>query len=97
MDDIQRRTIMQECSQLEPVHDSSISSDLMDVLKLVFKFKAQGLKASYTLIENELGITRPTLRRRMNTLINLCYLKEVQTGREKVTDLTDKGINLLSR
>jgi PAS domain S-box-containing protein len=80
-----------ECQTLKPIHETMISSDLLDIMKYIYKRKLENVSPSYDNLIKELEISRPTARKRIISLINLGYLTEKKKGREKVFEFTDKG------
>ena len=56
----------------------------------------ENIDPTYPGLTEELGISRPTSRKRVQKLANLGYLREVTKGNKKVFELTDKGMNLFS-
>jgi len=80
-----------ECSDMEPYYKSNISEDLYMILKVVQRKNIMHVDATLNGIEDELKISRPTARKRVNQLIAFGYLIEKKNGREKTYSLSDKG------
>jgi PAS domain S-box-containing protein len=83
-----------ECHDLEPLHETMLSSELHDVMKYIYRKKLENVSPSYDNLIKELEISRPTARKRVISLINLGYLVEKKKGREKIFEFTDKGNSL---
>jgi PAS domain S-box-containing protein len=83
--------LMNECSEMEPYYKSNISEDLYLILKAVQRKNIMHVDATLNGIEEELKISRPTARKRVNQLIAFGYLIEKKIGREKTYNLSDKG------
>jgi PAS domain S-box-containing protein len=90
----ERGLLVKECQTLEPLHEILLSSDLHDILKYIYKRKMENVSPSYDNLIKELNISRPTARKRINSLLNLGYIIENKKGREKVFEFTDKGKRL---
>ena len=80
-----------ECDEMEPYYKSNISEDLYMILKVVQRKNLMHVEATLNGIEEELKISRPTARKRVNQLIAFGYLIEKKNGREKSYNLSDKG------
>jgi len=83
--------LMNECNEMEPYYKSNISEDLYMILKSVQRKNIVHVDATLNGIEEELNISRPTARKRVNQLIAFGYLIEKKNGREKIYTLSDKG------
>jgi PAS domain S-box-containing protein len=83
--------LMNECNEMEPYYKSNISEDLYLILKAVQRKNIMHVDATLNGIEEELNISRPTARKRVNQLIAFGYLIEKKNGREKTYNLSDKG------
>lgn len=85
------RQLAKECHQIELKHKGRLPDSLLDILKFVYKKNTLGIKPSKTSVELKLGISRPTLIKRINQLTTDGYLKESVKGREKILVVTEKG------
>ena len=90
------RMIEKECTHLQPVHTTMLNSELLDLLRIAHIRTLTNLTTSYFDFTKELGISKPTARKRLATLAYLGYISEGLEGRKKVFSITDKGLNLLS-
>jgi len=88
------RLIEKEGKELEPILTQVLSNSLIEVLEVIDEQNSIGLKPSYSFLGNELGISKPTLRKRIATLISDKYVNESIMGRRKILELTEKGKNL---
>lgn len=92
----QVRMLEKECAELEALHKTTLSEESFALLKLVYENEASKVTTSYqTLVEN-LGVSRPTARKRVGKLIYMGYLHEVKAGKAKVFELTSKAQTLFS-
>lgn len=96
LDERQLKLLNKECSQIEPRHMTKLPDDLLDVMKLIFKQNKSGIKPTYTDVGKELGISKPTARKRIRRLVNHGYLVESTEGRFKLVEMTEKGRELFS-
>ncbi len=85
------RQIEKETLAVEPLYKTKLPEELVNVLRIVYELSIKGMKPSYTRIGREMGASKPTMRRRIRTLINYGYLEESKKGRTKIVDLTEKG------
>lgn len=74
-----------------------VSPDLIDVMKLIFEHDNKGVKTSYNDTCIGLGISKPTVRKRIKQLIAADYVVESKKGRKKIVELTEHGRSLLLR
>jgi DNA-binding MarR family transcriptional regulator len=63
----------------------------LKLLKYVYENNAIGNKPSFTIIGQELGLSKPTVRKQIRQLIKLGYMMENSKGRNKVVELTTMG------
>lgn len=83
--------IEKETHALEPRFIATFSEEFLQILKYVFQQNGVGVKPSYSDIGEELKISRPTARKRINHLVSRGYLVEHQTGKSKFLELSGKG------
>jgi PAS domain S-box-containing protein len=93
----ERTLLEKETRKVEPVHKVKLGDGLLDVLRFVYVQNNQGMRPSYNEICTELGVSKPTVRRRMKVLISEDYVKVVVKGSRKLVTLTEKGTSLFSR
>ena len=89
----QIKAIEKETKDVQPKVLAKIPLHLLEILRFVYKRNNIGEQPSYTHIAYELGISRPTARKRIKQLTAIGYLKENQKGRTKVLELTFRGLN----
>jgi PAS domain S-box-containing protein len=92
----QLRMFEKETKELKTRDLAKIPQVLLDILQYVYKNNNLGTRPSITDIVNDLGISRPTTRKRVNQLTTIGYLRETELGRRKVLEITQKGFNLFS-
>jgi len=93
-DEKQLRLIERETEELEARYFEEIPDELLNILKFVFQQNKRGISPSFSDIERELNITKPTVRKRVSKLSKYDYLITIIKGRSKLVELTDKGRNL---
>ena len=74
---------------------STLPEDLLELVRFVYKQNRLGLKPSNTELGNELGISQPTVRKRVNQLVRAGHLVQRDKGRNKVVELSERGWQLL--
>jgi PAS domain S-box-containing protein len=93
----QLRLLEKECLELQPVHTSLLEDDLFDVLRVIHKHDLMKIGTTYRDLTGALDISKPTARKRVNSLRYYGYIVEVKRGKRKAFTLTEKGWNLMSR
>ena len=68
-----------------------VPEKLLEILRFVNKENLAGTTPSYTDVETELSISKPTVRKRINELASMGCIKVIQKGRTKYLDITEKG------
>lgn len=89
------RLLEKEAVEVEPMHKVKMSEKLFVILKFVYGQNNRGIKPAHKDVVLEVGISRPTVRKRIRQLVFAGYLDEVLNGNCKVLGLTDKGKILL--
>jgi PAS domain S-box-containing protein len=89
----QVRLLEKETKEVETRVIAKLSEDLLEILRFVYTNNNIGVQPSYTQIAYDLEISRPTARKRIKQLTTAGYLRENQKGRQKVLELTLKGLN----
>jgi PAS domain S-box-containing protein len=97
INNVDMNLLEKECLELEPLHKTMLSNDLVDILKHILNLNSKKVIPTYNSIFDDLNVSRPTARKRLTKLINLGYLIETKKGREKIFELTEKSISILSR
>jgi PAS domain S-box-containing protein len=86
-----------ELNELETrFNNEKISKKLIEIINKVHQTNSNGSKSSYTSISKQLGISKPTVRKRVRKLVSEGYLFEIEKGRNKLVDLTELGWNLMT-
>jgi len=91
------RRVEKEGLEVEAYAECKLPESLTDVLNLVHSQNSIGLKPSYSLIGDELGVSKPTMRKRITSLIESGYLQEETIGRMKILELGEKGVQLFRK
>lgn len=91
------RQLEKEAMKVEPLHKAMLPEDLFEILRVVYEQDILGVNLSYTDVGERIKVSKPTGRKRIRTLIDHGYLKEVKKGRSKVVALTEKGRSLFLR
>lgn len=85
------KQLEKETDEIELLHRKALSEDLVEILTFVYNQNISGTKPSYTRIGKEIGVSKPTARKRIKKLVNCGYLKESKKGRTKVMEITEKA------
>lgn len=73
-----------------------IPQNLMDILEVVKKSKTKGVKINQSKIMSELNITKPTLKKRLDSLTELNYITYEEKGNNRYIQLTKLGESILN-
>jgi PAS domain S-box-containing protein len=71
------------------------SEDLMNVLKCVLRENEKGVIPTYVGIGEILGVSQPTVRKKVRHLIDSGYLKVSVKGKRKFVEITENGKSLI--
>jgi len=97
LDERQLKLLLKECQELEPLHKTTLSPEIFEVLKIIYEAKSKNLSENYNTLTKKLGISRPTARKRVGTLLYMGYITEEKKGTGKNFELTEKGNNVFLR
>jgi PAS domain S-box-containing protein len=86
--------IEKETCEIEPMYASKLSEPLIEILKFTYSQNNFGIKPSYTAVGTELGLCKPTVRKRIRQLISGGYVIENINGRRKLVEITERGKNI---
>ncbi|MFQ5887383.1 MAG: DUF835 domain-containing protein [Candidatus Hydrothermarchaeales archaeon] len=89
------RLLEKEAMEVEPMHKVKMTEKLFVILRFIYEQNSRGIKPAHKDVGLEVGISRPTVRKRIRQLVFAGYLVEVLKGNRKVLELTDKGKILL--
>ncbi len=87
----EKNLICKELKHIEQKEENLIPEDLFEVLMMVYQKNVSGAKPTISNIIDELRISRPTARKRIQGLIDNGYVTETTKGRSKVLQITLKG------
>ena len=85
------RQLEKESSEIETREKVILPLDLLDVLTFIIKQNLIGVRPTYSQIENELGMSKPTVRKRIGNLMSRGYVIVNSRGNTKVVEATEKG------
>ncbi|MFO7968386.1 MAG: DUF835 domain-containing protein, partial [Archaeoglobaceae archaeon] len=83
-----------ETNKIETRDIEKIPEDLLSILKFAYAQNKMGVKPSFTDICDHLNVSKPTIRKKIKTLVNKDYLVEKVEGTHKRVEVTDKTRNL---
>ena len=75
---------------------SRVVKDIMAIVRYVYRTGLDGERPSYSDVDKELAISKPTARKRIRELIRLGYLVEVEDGATKRLEAKEKCWQLLA-
>ncbi|WP_455392109.1 PAS domain S-box protein [[Eubacterium] cellulosolvens] len=88
------RLLEKETFEVEPMFKPNLPGHLVEVLKFIYEQNIIGIKPSYSEIGHELGLCKPTVRKRIRQLVSGGYMIENFKGRSKVLELNERGKNI---
>ncbi len=91
------RLFEKEAHDIESRFIGKMPQDLLDILRLVYSQNNQGVTPSYSGVGAELGLSQPTVRKKIRNLVQSGYVREHAKGNRKVLELTGRGWGLFSR
>ncbi len=97
LDSVDFRRLKQETEPIRPKGCVALSESLLELLRLVYDQNLVAVKPDHKFIREELNISKPTLRNRIDRLLRKGYVKERPKGRTKVLEITDKGRRIFHR
>lgn len=92
--DKELKYLEKDTKEIELRYGKTLSEDLLEILRYVYTKNKSGIKPAFSDIGIEFSITRPTIKKRIDKLIETNYLNISINGRNKVIELTQKGKDL---
>jgi PAS domain S-box-containing protein len=86
-----------ETHEIETSQFQNMPESLLEVLRFVYKQNVIGVKPSYTDVGKNLGISKPTVQKRIGLLNSAGYIHVLAGGRRKTVELAERGRSLLLR
>jgi len=86
--------IQKEMSEIEKRQVPRPSEEQFEIIEKIYEKNSSGIKPSFSEIGSELGVSKPTFRKRVRSLISNGYVVELTKGNKKVLELTQKGRSL---
>ncbi len=90
----QLKLLEKETMEIASQHQGDVSRDLLAILKYVYNQNNIGVKPTYTDIRKAFSISKPTLQKKLDSLISKGYITTNTKGRCKFVELTEKGWHL---
>lgn len=85
------RLLEKETKEVEPTLRVRLPESLLEILRFIYMQNNIGVKPSYTDFGLELGVSKPTGRKRIRHLISAGYVRQSKRGNTKVLELTERG------
>ncbi len=86
--------IQKEMSEIEQRQVARPGEAQFEIIEKIYEKNSSGIKPSFSEIGTELGLSKPTFRKRVRSLIANGYVVELTKGNKKVLELTQKGRSL---
>jgi len=93
----QLRLIENECLEVEPRLRTMLNESILEVLRFVYKENLKGVNPTYNDIGVVLGVSKPTVRKRVRDLVHTGFLDQKLSGTKKMVLVTEKGKRLFSQ
>ena len=84
-----------EAPPLETYPRTDLSDEMLEVLKNTYEYNCIGKRPTRTDLCKKIGISYPTLHRRINDLIAVGYLCEARSGSTVRVEVTERGRNAI--
>jgi PAS domain S-box-containing protein len=91
------RLLEKEGTKIEPLVKESVPEDLLETMRHIYEKNIVGVRPTLTSIGRDLGLSKPTVRKRMWKLLRLGYIVSHLNGRSKALELTEKGRSVFLR
>jgi DNA-binding MarR family transcriptional regulator len=91
------RLLEKETNEIETIRRTELPQHLIDILKFIYHQNTMGTKPSYTEIGDILSLSKPTVRKRVRSLISGGFINENSRGRSKVLDLNARRKNIFQK
>jgi len=85
------RLLEKEGRQVEPLVRESVPEDLLETMKYIYEKNIAGVRPTLASVGRDLGLSQPTVRKRMRELLHLGYIVSHAKGSAKTLELTEKG------
>ena len=85
------RAFEKEALEIRARSARGLPEDLLEILRLVYRLNGTGIKPTMREICSELGLSRPTARKRLRNLVRAGHILLGESGRTKVVELSEKG------
>ena len=72
-----------------------IPEELMSILHIIKEFEVKGILINQSKIRTRLNITKPTMKKRVDTLIDLKYILFEKEGNDKYIRITPLGDSII--
>lgn len=95
LEQTQYSMLTKELNEIPVLSKDEIDQSLFEIVSFVENENKLDKKVSYNEIRKQFNITYPTVKKRVNFLLEKGYLEELKVGRAKVLRLTKKGKALL--
>lgn len=89
--------LMKETRGIKLKHGVKLSDAHMQLLRYIYKQNNKGLKPSFTELGKALEISLPTVRTRVNNLVNDGQVKLIAKGNKKLLEITEEGLRLFTK
>ncbi|MCK5397242.1 MAG: PAS domain S-box protein [Thermoplasmata archaeon] len=86
--------IEKEMSEIEQRQVPRPNEEQFEIIEKIYERNSTGIKPSFSEIGTELGLSKPTFRKRVRSLIAGGYVVELTKGNKKVLELTQRGRSL---
>ncbi|MBM4248146.1 MAG: PAS domain S-box protein [Euryarchaeota archaeon] len=85
------RAFEKESSEVRARSAKALPEDLLEIVRLVYQLNGTGIKPTMREICSELGLSRPTARKRLRNLVRSGHVLLGARGRTKVVELSERG------
>lgn len=85
------KQLEKEALEILPKKGLRLGEEMLEILEIISNKQKEGSPPSYSDIGTEMEVSRPTIRKKVHSLVQGDYVVEVQRGNRKMLELTKKG------
>jgi len=89
--------LTKESKEIQPRFLAQLSSESLEILRLIFQLNNAGKKPFYTEVGSSLQLSRPTTRKRVRELVATGFIIETRRGSRKELEVSQKTMSIFTQ
>ncbi len=85
------RLLEKEAQPIEPLIRESVAEDLLEAMRHIYERNISGVRPTLASVGRDLGLSKPTVRKRVRALLCTGYVISHSKGSGKTLEMTEKG------